>query len=459
MSALPRQTMREKPSPLDLRQLLRNATPSQVREAIASLSPAEALALQYDWRGLWARPEQLAPPGDWSTWLIKCGRGWGKTRTGAEWIVEKERLGARYITLVGATPADCRDIMIEGESGILAVAPPDRRPIYEPSKLRLTWPSGAVAVIRSGYKPDGLRGVQSEVAWCDELASWKYPESWDQLQFGLRLGSNPQAVVTTTPRPTPVIKRLIADPTTRVTHGSTYDNRVNLAERFFSAVIRKYEGTRLGRQELLGDVLDDNPGALWKRSEHLDPFRVRVAPELRRVIVAVDPAVTANEDSDETGIIVVGLGVDGHGYVLDDASGIWTPGQWADRVYYKWKEFAADLVVGEVNNGGDLVEANLRAHDHERRNVLAYKAVRASRGKVTRAEPVQALYEQGRIHHVGSLATLEDQMCGWDPRVDGKSPDRLDALVWGITELMLGEIDVPGSYAGWDQYEMPKLEW
>lgn len=395
------------------------------------------------WR-LWARPNQIAPDGAWQNWLILAGRGWGKTRTGGEWINEQvwER-GKRHIALVARTAADARDVMVMGESGLLQSAHPKRRPRYEPTKRRVVWSNGAIATMYSAEKPDALRGPQHDVAWCDEPAAWKYPDdTWSNLQFGLRLGDRPQAVLTTTPRPIPLVKELLADPTTVSSRGSTYENTRNLPRSFLQRVRKKYEGTRLGRQEIHAEVLDDNPGALWKRAAMLDAHRVVRAPTLVRIVIAVDPAVSANALSNETGIVAVGLGEDGHGYVLGDYSLSDTPAKWGSAVITAYCLHEADRVVGEVNNGGDLVEANVRtaARDANPRVEVAYKAVRASRGKQTRAEPVAALYEQGRVHHVGSLPVLEDQLCDWDPTTNAPSPDRLDALVWGVSFLMLGDV-------------------
>jgi phage terminase large subunit-like protein len=302
--------------------------------------------------------------------------------------------------------------MIEGESGILACCPKDERPLYKKSERKLVWPNGVTSLIFTADEPERLRGKQHEKLWADELGAWRYPESWDQAQFGLRLGRNPQAVVTTTPRPTQLVKELAADPNTIVTRGSTYDNQANLAPKFLQTIVAKYEGTRLGRQELHADILTDNPRALWKRSQ-VDALRITSAqlPRMKRIVVGVDPAVTNNETSDETGIVVVGLGEDNHGYVLDDRSLKDSVSAWGQAAVNAYRHFSADRVVAEVNNGGDLVEVVVRQADAN----VSYKAVRASRGKQTRAEPVSALYEQGRIHHVGAFATLEDQMCDYDP--------------------------------------------
>lgn len=407
------------------------------------LDDAEAVALRYDW-GWWARPNQVLPAGDWITWLILAGRGYGKTRTGAETVRQWVRQGHRFVNLIGATASDARDVLVEGESGVLAVCPRDERPQYEPSKCRLVWPNGAVSLIFSADEPERLRGKQHAKIWADELAAWRYPEAWDQAMFGLRLGAAPQTVVTTTPKPTPLIRALIADQTTLVTRGTTYENRNNLAQAFFTKVVTKYEGTRLGRQELDAEVLDDNPGALWQRAS-IDERRVSSAPDLVRIVVGVDPAVTSAEDSDETGIVVAGIddACPPHYYVLDDLSLGATPAAWAQQVVRAYHLHAADRIIGETNNGGDLVEAVIRSVDPE----VSYEKVVASRGKVVRAEPIAALYEQGRVHHVGAFGALEDQLCQWSPLSGEGSPDRLDALVWALTVLSGGSEPGFAAYA------------
>jgi phage terminase large subunit-like protein len=403
----------------------------QRQQAIASLSNEEAQAIFYDWR-TWARPEQIPPPGNWSVWLIESGRGFGKTRTGAEWIKGMAQSGLyRRFHLVARTAADVRDVMMEGESGLLAISHPSFMPKWRPSIRRVEWPNGAVATTFSADEPDALRGPQCEAAWADELASWRYPDAWDMLLFGLRLGPCPRVVVTTTPRPTKLIKELRKDASTVVTKGTTYDNRDNLAPAFYSRIINRYEGTRLGRQELKGELLEDNPNALWQLS-NIERLRVKTAPQLRRVVVAIDPAATNNENSDETGIVGAGVGVDGHGYVLADESDSLSPDGWGKKAVKAFRDHKADRIVAEVNNGGDMVEFVIRTVDPN----VPYKSVNASRGKAVRAEPVAALYEQAKIHHVGIFPILEDQMCEWDPSVSNYSPDRLDALVWAFTELM-----------------------
>lgn len=373
----------------------------------------------------------------WRIWLVLAGRGFGKTRCGVEWVRDRVQTGqAGRIALVGATSSDVRDVLIEGESGILAKSPPWFRPVWQSARSRLVWPNGAIALTYSAEEPDRLRGKQHDGGLCDELASWRYVDTWDQLMFGMRLGEDPRVVITTTPRPTEIIKSLVrrsVDPTdVRVTKGSTFDNKANLAPAFVDQIIKRYQGTRLGRQEIDAEILDDAPGALWKRGQ-LDKLRVTAHPPLVRIVVAVDPAVTSDAKSDETGIVVAGLGTDGHGYVLQDRSLSESPAKWAAEVVAAYHVHRADRIVAEVNNGGDLVEAAIRTVDRD----VSYKAVRAARGKQTRAEPIGALYEQGKVHHVGTLAKLEDQLCNWDPTTSARSPDRLDALVWALTELML----------------------
>lgn len=400
------------------------------QKAISSLSNKEAEALFYDWE-FWARSNQLPPPGDWLVWLIMAGRGMGKTRAGAEFVLrEIKAKRARRIAFVAKTPADARDVMIEGDSGILGISPPWDRPLYEPSKRRLTWSNGATALVFSSKEPDQLRGPQYDLAWGDEIRTWYYPqETWDNLMFGLRLGEHPRAVITTTPLPLAVIKNIMKAPDTVITTGTTYDNRANLAPSFFRQIISKYEGTRLGRQEIRAELLEDVPGALWHRSNIL----YKPAPELIRVVVAIDPAVTSSENADETGIVVVGKGADGKGYVLSDRSARVSPDSWARRAVQAYDDFKADRIIGEVNNGGDMVGLTIRTV----RNV-PYKAVHASRGKQARAEPVSALYEQGKVFHIQPFDELEDQLVTWTPET-GESPDRLDALVWALTELFLQE--------------------
>ena len=404
-------------------------------EAIDCLDAAQQGRTLDDWE-FWARPNQLPPPGDWRVWLLLAGRGFGKTRSGAEFVRARVQAGlASRVALVGPTAADVRDVMIEGESGLLAVAREDCRPFYEPSKRRLTWPNGAMALAFSADEPERLRGPQHDLAWCDELAAWRYAAAWDNLLLGLRLGADPRAVVTTTPKPVKLVREMLASPGTVVTRGSTFDNALNLAPAFLESVVRRYRGTRLGRQELEAELLDDLPGALWSR-DGIEAARVNAAPDLARIVVAIDPAASSGEGADETGIVVAGLAHDGEVYVLDDLSGRMSPRAWALKAIAAYRKFAADRIVAEVNNGGDMVEATLRSVASD----APFRAVRASRGKAVRAEPVAALYEQGRVHHVGGFAALEDQLCGFtadfDRAASGTSPDRLDALVWAVTDLM-----------------------
>jgi phage terminase large subunit-like protein len=405
---------------------------SEREKAIKGLTQQEARTLLYDW-DFWARPAQKSPPGEWHCWLILAGRGWGKNRTGAEWIIASAKSGLySNMALIAETAADARDVMVEGESGILSISPPWFRPDYEPSKRRLTWPNGVQAHTYSGDDPDQLRGPQHDRAWADECAKWQYAQdAWDMMEFGLRVGPDPRVVATTTPRPIPLIRKLLVDPKTVVSRGSTYENAANLAPAFLHRVQTQYEGTRLARQELHAEVLEDVEGALWTR-EIIERNRVREAPPLVRVVVAIDPAVTAGEHADQTGIVCAGIGQDGHGYVLDAVGVRLSPDGWARKAIGYYETRGADRLVAEVNNGGDLVQMVIRTVDPS----VSYQAVHASRGKMTRAEPVAALDEQGRIHHVGMFAELEDQMCTYVPGT-AQSPDIMDARVWGITELML----------------------
>ena len=373
--------------------------------------------------------------------MVLAGRGFGKTRMGAEWIrsLARDYPGCR-IALVAETAADARDVMIKGDSGLLSVDPLLTDDCWSPTNRCLTWPNGSKAFTYNGTTPDQLRGPQHHFGWVDELAKFEYmQDAWDQLQFGLRLGDHPQVLVTTTPRPLPLIKKLVADPDTAVTRGSTLDNKANLAENTVKQLYDRYGNTRLGRQELEGEILGDIPGALWRR-EDIDESRVREVPEtLERVLVAVDPAASSAEGADENGIVVVGMGRDedgyARGYVLEDGSLKGTPEEWASKAVKLYRKWEADRIVAEKNQGGEMVLSVIRAQDRS----VPVKLVHASRGKVIRAEPISALYEQKRVHHVGSFDRLEDQMCEFS--IDNVrnsstgSPDRVDALVWGLTEL------------------------
>lgn len=388
------------------------------------LAPNERAALLYDWQ-FWRRPNQAPPAGAWRVWLILAGRGFGKTRVGAEMVREWARR-YRYVNLIGATADDARDIMIMGESGILAVCPKAERPRYIQNAARLEWPSGCQSLIFTAAEPERLRGKQHEKLWADELGAWRYPDAWDQALMGLRLGDNPQAVITTTPRPTPIIKGLMTHPNTRTTRGSTYDNRDNLAPSFFEEIIKRYEGTRLGRQELNAEILDDNPNALWRRGD-IDKGRLTKVPDLARVVVGVDPSITAT--GDEAGIVTAGRAGDEY-YTIADDSTQGTPLEWARAAVTAYHRHKANRIIAESNQGGEMVAAVIRQVDAS----VPVKLVHASRGKQVRAEPVAALCEQGRDHHVGMFPALEDELCEWEPGMD--SPNRMDAKVWAYTDLM-----------------------
>lgn len=416
---------------------------------LSSLSDGELAELKTHW-DFWARPNQRAPEGViredgstalWNTWLVLAGRGFGKTRMGAEWIRQKaqEFPGCR-IALVAETAADARDVMILGDSGLINVDPTLTTDNWSPTNRRLSWPNGSTAWCYNATEPDQLRGPQHHFAWVDELAKFRYMgETWDQLQFGLRLGLHPQVLVTTTPRPLPLIKKLIADEDTVVTRGATLDNQSNLASNTVKQLYERYGGTRLGRQELEGEILGDIPGALWTR-DNIDADRLWEVPEdLERVYVAVDPAVSNTENSDEHGIIVVGLARDKEGYrrgyVLEDGSMRGNPEDWAKKAVSLYRSWAADKIIAEKNQGGLMVESTIKAVDRS----VPVELVHASRGKVVRAEPISALYEQHRVHHVGTFDKLEDQMCMFSidnvRNTSNGSPDRVDALVWGLTKL------------------------
>jgi phage terminase large subunit-like protein len=420
--------------------------PDKLTRALASLTEADADELLHDWR-FTARPEQLAPDGDWQVWAYIAGRGAGKTRSGAEWTRAKVKAGCSRLALIAPTAADARDVMVEGDSGILSVCwagdrdyrgNPLGRPSYEPSKRRLTWANGAIATTYSADEPERLRGPQHDAGWADEVGAWNYAQdAWDMFMFGLRLGDNPQAMVTTTPRPIPLLRQIMASPNTAITRGSTYANRANLAASFLDKIVTRYEGTRLGRQELMGELLDDFPGALWSRETIDAAKRDVIVPDLQRVVVAIDPSGTAGEsdDGDSIGIVVAGKGVDGLAYVLADRTCKLSPDGWGRRAVAAYREFEADRIVAERNFGGAMVQHVIRTVDRD----VPYREVTASRGKAVRAEPIAALYEQGRVRHVGGLEALEDQMCAMtgDGYLGDGSPDRMDALVWALTELMV----------------------
>lgn len=395
-----------------------------------------------------ARPEQLAPEGKWRIWLMLAGRGFGKTRAGAEWVRGiAETDGTARIALVGANIGEARRVMVEGESGLLAIAPYWDRPVWHPSRRRLAWRSGAQAMLFGAADPESLRGPQFTHGWADELAKWPHAQAaWDNLMMGLRLGERPRVLATTTPRPVPLLRSLARASDVAVTRGATQDNRLHLATDFLHAMERDYAGTRLGRQELEGELIEELEGALWSRAL-IEKCRVRQAEmaqparELRRIVVAVDPPASAQGDA--CGIIVAGLGADGRSYVLADRTvEKASPERWAGAVAAAAHGFGAERVVAEANNGGAMVESVLRAAGQG----LPVRLVHASRGKAARAEPVAALYEAGRASHVGAFPELEDQMCGLmaGGRYEGpgRSPDRADALVWALHELMLRETRV-----------------
>ena len=403
------------------------------------MTDEQSYALQYDWE-FWGRPEQL-PPVQWGhagcfIWMIRTGRGWGKSRTAAETFINAIRHGGyKYPNLVGATADEVRDVMINGETGILKCAAPDFYPEYIPSLKKLIWPNKVETHIYYGSEPSKGRGPQSDFLWFDEIAKYQFPEeTFDNLMLGLRLGSNPLCIVTSTPRPTRFLMDLEqrTDKQERactvVTRGRTQDNYKNLSPVFISTIISKYEHTRLGRQELDGEFLSDNPEALWKRSD-IDNNRVRQIPELTYMVIGVDPSATSKAGSDDTGIIAAGKSKDGHFYVLGDYTCHLTPQGWGEAVLTAYHKHEANMVIGETNQGGEMVQHTLKTIDPK----IPFKAVHSSRGKSTRAEPVSALYEQGKVHHFGTFPELEDELCEWTPGAD--SPDRLDALVFALTEL------------------------
>jgi phage terminase large subunit-like protein len=412
--------------------------PDEQRRQLGALSEDEADALLHDW-SWYARTKQKAPPGPWFVWLLLAGRGFGKTRTGVEWVKERVISGkAKRIALVGRTAEDVRDVMVCGESGLLSVLPKRWQPVYRLSSRHLRWPNGVIATMYSADRPDQLRGPQHDTALADELAAWRFPDAWHQLLLGMRLGE-PAVAVATTPRPTPIIRDLLRGPRTVVVRGTTYENLVNIAGEYREAVLGMYEGTRLGRQELNAEVLEQNEGALWDR-DRLDAQRVRAAPELRRVVVGVDPPASSN--GAECGIVVAALGVDGHGYCVGDYSVRGSPEQWSRNVIRAYAENRANIIVAEGNQGGDMVRSTIAGAWREYREQGGegqvdppVKVVYASRGKLARAEPVSALDERGKIHHVGVFAELEDQLTDWAPGEGRPSPDRLDAYVWAFTSL------------------------
>ena len=423
----------------------------QLRRALSEeLDQSERNSFDYLWEYV-ARPNQLPPPGDWRVWMIMAGRGFGKTRAGAEWVrmIADSNPGAR-IALVSSSLAEARAVMVEGESGLMAICRPDHKPVYEPSLHRIRFANGAQAQLFSAAEPEALRGPQHSHAWCDEIGKWplssqRATRCWDNLLLGMRLGGDPRIAVTTTPRAVPLVQRLVAQAADSgevvISRGGTDDND-RLPDRFHEAIKSEYGGTQLARQEIDGELLDDIEGALWTRSLLEVSREDGAVPESARVVVAVDPPASAS--GDECGIIVAALGIDGVARVLADCSlARAAPAHWAARVANAAQEWNADRVVAEANQGGAMVESVLRAADQ----ALPVKLVHAARGKVARAEPVAALYAAGRVRHVGVFARLEDQMCGLltggTYAGPGHSPDRADALVWAMTELMLGKVMRP----------------
>ena len=430
------------------------ASSRSTREALlADLEPETLERLAYDWQ-TWARDDQLPPitaPGGepWRTWLFLGGRGAGKTRAGAEWL-RAQALGiaplaetpARRLAVIGPSLDHVRAVMLDGVSGLFACHPDQERPILIASRNELQWPNGAIAHLYSADNPETLRGPQFEAAWCDELCRWSRPtQAWDNLQLALRLGDNPRAVVTTTPKAMPIFRRLITDSSTVLTRARTVDNSAFLSRRYIDDVTRRYGGTTLGQQELDGELIDAPAGTLWRR-HWLDQGRTARAPEMTRIVVAVDPPVTSNPNSDACGIIAAGIGIDGRAYVLADRTVRGRePHMWARAAIALYRDMQADRIVAEGNQGGDLVASVLHQVDPS----VPVKMVRATRSKWVRSEPVAALYAEGRVVHVGEHGPLEIEMLslGPDGTVNGRSPDRVDALVWAITELLVVTVTAP----------------
>lgn len=426
-----------------------HAGDDEIATALAELDEREREEWHWHW-GLQARAAQVPPPGDWRTWLVMAGRGFGKTRTGAQWAnAVAERDPEARIALVAANLGEARAIMVEGESGIMAAIAPHRRPVFEPSLRRMTWPNGAQALLYSAAEPESLRGPQHSHAWCDEIAKWdnasaRAENAWDNLLMGLRLGRDPRVLATTTPRAVPLVMRLldgVERGDTALTGGSTFDNADNLPERFTEAMRQSFANTLIGRQEIDGEMIEDLPGALWTRAL-IERCRETASPPLTRIVIGIDPPASA--EGDACGIVVCGLGEDRIARVLADLSvEKASPERWARAAAEAARVWSADRVVAEANQGGAMVEAVLRAANE----TLPLRLVHASRGKVARAEPVAALYESGRVRHAGLFARLEDELCGLLPggsyQGPGRSPDRADACVWALTELMLGRAGEP----------------
>ena len=428
---------------------LREIPPEKLKEVLEQLGPKKTEELQHTWE-FWARPEQLEPTGDWNIWIALAGRGWGKTRAGVEWVRHQIKSGKKRIAAVAPTNSDIRRVMVEGESGFLNVCWKGDKtyrggklgyPNWSPTNRTLTWENGAKVEFYSAEDPERLRGPQFHAAWADEVAAWRNQQDvWDMLQFTLRLGRKPRVMVTTTPKPTKLMRALIASPQSHITRGSTFDNIDNLAKPFLETIKKEYEGTRLGNQELYAEMLEEADGALWT-TEILDGCTVeqKDIPELNRIVVSIDPAVTSKTESDMTGIIVAGIDVNGIGYVLEDATDRYSPAEWAAKAISLYQEYSADRIVAERNQGGDMVRRTLEAEDE----AVPIRLVHASRGKMARAEPISALYERGKVKHAKGLDELETQMRTWEPLGSMGSPDRLDACVWALTDLMLNGVTNP----------------
>ena len=429
-------------------ELLARLSIDKQNDFFGSLTAEETELLLTDWK-FWARPKQRLPEGNWGTWLIMAGRGFGKTRTGAETIRIWQENGFSNFALIGQTKADVRDVMLLGESGLISISPKHNKPVYIASRRVVEWPNGAKAHLYSADEPEQLRGPQHEKGWIDEPVKYsQLRELLDMYEFGLRIGSNPQSVVTTTPKPLVELKEMVNDPDTVITTGSSFENLSNLSERFIKRVIKRYEGTRLGRQELYAELFSDVVGALWTY-DSIHRNRVREAPDLVRVVTAIDPATTANKRSDETGIITAGLDAAGHIYVISDASLKAKADVWAATAVREYNANLSDLLIGEANNGGDLIEIVIGIYS----KTVNYLKVHAARGKHTRAEPVAALYEKGLVHHVGSiiaLEKLETEMTEWVPGEE--SPNRMDALVWAISALVFDDTGEPGELKALERF-------
>lgn len=435
---------------------LKELPSDQVEALLSELTPKQIEELTHDYR-FWARPKQVAPEGDWKVWFLNCGRGFGKTWTGVQWVREQVKSGKKRIAAVAATNSDIERVMVKGDSGFLALCSPHDRnkkgrligyPLWSPTKRTLTWhkdgdhskPEIARVEFYSAQEPERLRGPQFDTAWCDELAAWVYDEdTWDMLNFCLRLGKYPRVCVTTTPKSTKLVRKLVDDPYTHVTVGNSYENEA-LPDSFFEKLRDEYEGTRLGKQEIYAEILKENEGALWT-ADMIDSCQIEQdeVPDLERIVVSVDPATTSNVESDDTGIIVAGIDYNGNGYILEDHTFKDLPERWAQKAIELYHSWGASRIVYEKNQGGDMIPTLFRTIDEN----IPLRGVFASNSKIARAEPVSSLYERGKVFHVRnpehghSLTELETQMTTFEPMGKHKSPDRYDAMVWAITDLML----------------------